>query len=52
MLRNEIDEDFRLVQVHVRETIQVLLKSLIRERYPLKSEVEWTKIIDDLITDK
>ncbi len=40
VLRNEVDEEFRFVQQALKDTVSVLLKQLIRERYPLKGESE------------
>lgn len=40
VLRNEVDEEFRFVQFHVRDTINALLKTSIRDKYNHKSEVE------------
>lgn len=43
VLKNECDEEFRLIQVHVRATIDNVLKQVLRERYPLKSESDISK---------
>ena len=40
VLKNECDEDFRLIQNHVTQTTYNLLKQVLREKYPLKSEAD------------
>ena len=40
ILKNECDEDFRLIQMHVKETLTSLVKVMIKDRHPLKSEIE------------
>ena len=40
ILKNECDEDFRFVQMHVRESIMNVLKQILREKSPLKPEAE------------
>lgn len=52
VLRNEIDEDFRFVQLALKETVHTLLKQLVRERHSLKSEVEITRMYDDVVSDR
>lgn len=46
ILKNECDEDFRFIQVHVRDTLGNLLKILLREKYHLKSEGEIVQMCD------
>lgn len=38
VLKNECDEEFRYIQVHVRDTLKAVLRSVLREKHPLKSE--------------
>lgn len=45
ILKNECDEEFRFIQTHVKETLVGLLKSLLRECFPLKSESEINKMM-------
>ena len=33
ILKNECDEEFRFIQMHVRDTLQNLLRVLLRERF-------------------
>ena len=40
ILKNECDEEFRYIQMHVKDTLVGLLKQLLKERFPLKSETE------------
>jgi len=37
IIRNECDEDFRFVQMQVKETASQLLRLFLREKFPLKS---------------
>lgn len=38
ILRNEWDEEFRFIQMHVQDTLNNLLKAVLREKHPHKSE--------------
>ena len=38
--------------MHVRDTVQGLLRQFIKEKYPMKSEPETNKCIEDITTDK
>lgn len=46
ILKNECDEDFRLIQMHVKETLINLVKVMLKERQPLKSEKDIQKMLD------
>lgn len=48
ILRNECDEEFRLVQIQVKETVAELLKMNIKSKFPLKNSND----INDLVQDK
>jgi hypothetical protein len=48
VLKNECDEDFRLIQIHVAQTTLNLLRQVMREKYPLKSESDISKQITRL----
>jgi len=52
VLRNDVEEDFRFVAAHVKETVHGLLKILIKERYPLKGENEVIKMLEDITGDR
>ena len=52
VLRNEVDEDFRFVQAALRETVYTLLKQLVREKYPLKGEVELKSLSEERSSDR
>ncbi|CDW88603.1 UNKNOWN [Stylonychia lemnae] len=52
ILRNEVNEEFRLVQLHVKDTVNALLKQFIREKYTHKSEPEINKMYDEIQNDK
>jgi len=43
ILKNECDEEFRFVQMHVRQTLSHLLKQVMREKYPTKSQQQIVK---------
>eukprot|EP00347_Sterkiella_histriomuscorum_P010213 403377168 len=38
ILRNECDEEFRFIQATVKDTVYALLKAILKEKYPSKSE--------------
>lgn len=48
ILKNECDEEFRLVQMHVRENLTQILRFVIREKYPIKSEKDISKEIEKI----
>ena len=45
ILRNEIDEDFRIVQKQLKDTVSELLRVYLKGKYPLKSEDEVSKLL-------
>lgn len=51
ILRNECDEEFRFIQHTVRETVVALLRAVIREKYPTKSEEVIQKLQETVIGD-
>jgi len=44
ILRNEIDEEFRIVQKQLKDTVTELLRVYLKGKYPLKSEDEVSKL--------
>lgn len=46
ILKNECDEEFRFIQMHVKDTLHNLLKVLLKDRYPFKVETEINKILE------
>lgn len=48
VLKNECDEEFRYIQVHVKGTIEQVLKAIFREKAPLKSEKDLNTMIETL----
>ena len=52
ILRNECDEEFRFIQQTVKETVFALLKSVIRERYPTKSEDTIQRLHEQTVGDQ
>ena len=49
ILRNECDEEFRFIQQTVRETVQALLKAILREKYPHKSEDSLSRMLEEIL---
>jgi hypothetical protein len=45
ILRNEIDEEFRIVQKQLKDTVAELLRVYLKGKYPLKSEDEVTRLL-------
>jgi hypothetical protein len=45
ILRNEIDEEFRIVQKQLKDTVAELLRVYLKGKYPLKSEDEVSKLL-------
>lgn len=43
ILKNECDEEFRFIQVHVRDTLFQLVKVILRDKYPNKSETDLSR---------
>ena len=48
ILKNECDEEFRYIQMHVKDTLQGILKSLLKERYFQKSEAEIARTLEQV----
>lgn len=46
ILKNECDEEFRFIQMHVKDTLLSLLKVLLKDKHPFKSESEIGKMLD------
>jgi hypothetical protein len=38
ILKNECDEEFRLIQMHVKETLVKLVEVIYQDKFPLKSK--------------
>ncbi|KPI86658.1 hypothetical protein ABL78_4273 [Leptomonas seymouri] len=47
VLRNEVDEEFRFVQQHVRETVKELLRLQIRTKRPLSGAAEVKRALQE-----
>ena len=47
ILRNECDEEFRFVQIQVKETVAELLKMHLKNKYPLKNNSDLMEIVND-----
>ena len=48
ILKNECDEEFRYIQMHVKETLTNLLKVLLKEKNQFKSEAEISKMLEKI----
>ena len=48
ILRNECDEEFWFIQMHLSETINQLLKSVLKEKYLYKSESDIAKLVQSI----
>jgi len=48
ILKNECDEEFRFIQMHVKDTLTNLLRVLIKDKHPFKVEVEVNKMLDGI----
>ena len=48
VLKNECDEEFRYIQVHVKNTLIQVLKSVFREKFPSKTEADLSVLIENL----
>jgi Ca2+-binding EF-hand superfamily protein len=46
ILRNEIDEEFRIVQKQLKDTVAELLRVYLKGKHPLKSEDEVSKLLN------
>jgi hypothetical protein len=46
IIKNECDEEFRFIQLHVRDTLLSLVKVLLKDRHPFKGELEINKMMD------
>lgn len=46
ILKNDCDEEFRFIQQHVKETLTNLVKVMLKDKYPLKSESHIQKLLD------
>ena len=48
ILKNECDEDFRFIQMHVKDTLVSLVKVMLKDKHPLKSEKDIQKMLDQI----
>ena len=48
ILKNECDEEFRFVQMHVKDNLTLILRFIIREKFPIKSEKDISKEIEKI----
>ena len=48
IMKNECDEEFRFIQMHVKDTLYNLLKVIVKDRYPFKVEAEIIKMLDQM----
>ena len=50
ILKNECDEEFRFIQMHVKDTLQSLLRVLLRDKYQFKGEAEISRMLEHIST--
>ena len=48
ILKNECDEDFRYIQMHVRDTLLSLVVVMLKDKHPKKSENEFSRMLDKI----
>ena len=48
ILKNECDEDFRFIQMHVKDTLVSLVKVMLKDKHPLKSEKDIQRMLDQI----
>ena len=48
ILKNECDEDFRFIQMHVKDTLVSLVKVMLKDKHPLKSEKDIQRMLDTI----
>lgn len=46
IIKNECDEEFRFIQMHVKDTLFNLLKVLFKDKFPFKGEMEVMKMLE------
>jgi len=51
ILRNECDEEFRFIQQTVKETVYALLKAVLKDRYPGKTEDQLIKMQEAVMAE-
>ena len=49
ILKNECDEEFRFIQAHVKDTLQGLLRVLLKEKHSFKNENDINKMYEAII---
>lgn len=52
ILRNECDEEFRFIQQTVKETVIALLRALIKEKFPTKTESTLSMLLENILSGK
>ena len=52
ILKNECDEDFRFIQIHVKDTLISLVKVMLKDKFPLKSEKDIQKMLETIQNGK
>lgn len=48
ILKNECDEEFRFIQQHVKDTLINLVRVMLRDKYPLKSETHIAQLLENI----
>ena len=52
VLRHEVDEEFRYVQLTIKSSVQTLLKKALQEKYPAKASAELNRILTMITNGK
>ena len=48
ILKNECDENFRFVQVHVKKTLSNLVKAMIKDKFQHKTEGDVQRLVEEI----
>ena len=52
ILKNEIDEGFYYVQVHISASVKQYSREILRQKWPLKPESDLTRQMTELVNSK
>lgn len=48
ILKNECDEEFRFIQLHVKDTLITLMKNFFKEKFPFKNEADISNMVEQV----
>jgi hypothetical protein len=46
IIKNECDEEFRFIQMHVKDTLFNLMRVLLKDKYPFKVEADINRMLE------